>query len=829
MRINGGILGPVNTTSNVSADGVWSLPEHLLKVEGNAWTSTGFSSGDLNYYARKQVRNLNGRFNVEDTESNPTAFRFSIDGTKLYVLGSIADRIFQYTLLEPYNLDTAFYSGSSLSITAQEPGPTGLAFDTTGSNAYITGTTRSNVIQYSLSVPWDIATGTFSANYYIPESPTGVTFSPNGTFMYVCFNTGDNVRQYTLSESWNVASATYDSVFFYIGGQETAPQDVILNSDGSSLYITGTGSDRVRQYNLSESYNVASASLFASSDILTEINSQAIDFRPDQSYLYVLGSTLKSILSYELSDPSNVATAVAIASVNTFSVASQDSAPTALRFNQDGTKMYMLRSTNSRVYTYNLSTPWDPGTATFESNTSTIINEVGGTSTYTGLYVSPLEDYIIIGDQTTRNVYRYSIPNPGNVSSALVTSRVGSQTLSLASFNFFSITGVSAKPDGNFLYVVDGQTDRVAQFRLVSPWNFNGATSNAANLSISAFSLNPGGLDISPTGDKILIPDSSYIYQVDLKNPWENTTGSLEAAFLSTSYASSPRGIALSGDGSRMYTISQSDDKVYTFSLPDSGSFILRPSNISNLPYLLNFDTTITGLKFSPTGNSLYLVGSTGDNVYQLSLSEPWNTKTLYSTNKRFNVTTQEGTPTDLTFSTDGTKMYIIGSAGDEVNEYSLSTPWDISTASFVGLFSVSTQDNSPEAISFKPDGTRMYIVGNQKDNVSQYTLSTPWSVNTASYDSQFYYVGNRISTPHSLEFNDLGTRMYIIDNSVSRLFQFELSESWNVATATFEGVSANLRHYDTSIQGVTFNNDYTKIYFPGTVTEKLYEVYVGP
>jgi hypothetical protein len=39
--------------------------------------------------------------------------------------------------------------------------------------------------------------------------------------------------------------------------------------------------------------------------------------------------------------------------------------------------------------------------------------------------------------------------------------------------------------------------------------------------------------------------------------------------------------------------------------------------------------------------------------------------------------------------------MYVIGSVGDDVNEYDLSTAWDISTASYLQNFFVGTQEKS--------------------------------------------------------------------------------------------------------------------------------------
>jgi hypothetical protein len=52
-------------------------------------------------------------------------------------------------------------------------------------------------------------------------------------------------------------------------------------------------------------------------------------------------------------------------------------------------------------------------------------------------------------------------------------------------------------------------------------------------------------------------------------------------------------------------------------------------------------------------------------------------------------VSAQETQPDDVAFNTDGTKMFIVGRNGDDVNEYTLSTGFDVSTASFIDSFSV--------------------------------------------------------------------------------------------------------------------------------------------
>ena len=65
--------------------------------------------------------------------------------------------------------------------------------------------------------------------------------------------------------------------------------------------------------------------------------------------------------------------------------------------------------------------------------------------------------------------------------------------------------------------------------------------------------------------------------------------------------------------------------------------------------------------------------------------------------------------------------MYVIGLTGDDVNEYNLSTAWDISTASYLQNFSVVSEETSPSGVFFKPDGLKMYIIGNVRDAVWSY------------------------------------------------------------------------------------------------------------
>jgi len=88
-----------------------------------------------------------------------------------------------------------------------------------------------------------------------------------------------------------------------------------------------------------------------------------------------------------------------------------------------------------------------------------------------------------------------------------------------------------------------------------------------------------------------------------------------------------------------------------------------------------------------------------------------------------FDVSQQDGNPVGLTFKPDGSQMYVAGEGNANVYQYSLSTAFDVSTASFVRSFDVSSQDRNPKGIAFKPDGSHLYVTGSSNDNVYQYVV----------------------------------------------------------------------------------------------------------
>jgi DNA-binding beta-propeller fold protein YncE len=233
-------------------------------------------------------------------------------------------------------------------------------------------------------------------------------------------------------------------------------------------------------------------------------------------------------------------------------------------------------------------------------------------------------------------------------------------------------------------------------------------------------------------------------------------------------------------------------------------------------------ETSPEALFFKPDGAKMYVLGATGDDVNEYDLSIAWDISTA-SYVQNFSVASEELGPSGLFFKPDGSKMYITGFDGDDVNEYDLSAAWDVSTASFLQNFSVSGQDTAPRGLFFKPDGTKMYVSGTTNDAVFEYSLSIAWGISTASYVQSFSVV-TQDNAPEDVSFNPDGDKMYIVGDQANRVYEYDLSTAWDISTATYNSISFGVGTQETSPNGVFFKSDGSKMYVVGSGTDTIYQ-----
>ena len=235
---------------------------------------------------------------------------------------------------------------------------------------------------------------------------------------------------------------------------------------------------------------------------------------------------------------------------------------------------------------------------------------------------------------------------------------------------------------------------------------------------------------------------------------------------------------------------------------------------------------------FGDSGSKLYVNAYEVNygNIYQYNLSTAYQLSTATYSGNSLDVYSTENTVRGISFKTDGTKMYIIGISGDEVQTYNLSTAWDLSTATSAGeTFNVNSgiaNQTAPSDVNFKPDGTTMWTTCYATDKLVEWSLSTAWNVTTASYVRDIVLTSSHnLPDPEFSRWNSDGTKLFVGTYPSDGFTEFSASTAYRIDTLTktdtinfSTGNTDNIYSFDISSDGQYF--------FVGGISERTIEKY---
>lgn len=174
----------------------------------------------------------------------------------------------------------------------------------------------------------------------------------------------------------------------------------------------------------------------------------------------------------------------------------------------------------------------------------------------------------------------------------------------------------------------------------------------------------------------------------------------------------------------------------------------------------------------------------------------------------------------DFTFSPDGTNLYAVVSSGTtNVSQYTLSTPWNITTATLVGNFAFATEP-TPTGIAFHPSGNYYFVTGTTNAKVTRYNVSSSWNVATSIMGSNVSVITDT-PNPRCLRFSPDGMNLYVATTTRTSISQYSLSNAWDISTTTYLQNVAII--YETGLSGFTFLEDGSKMYATGTTMDNIY------
>lgn len=229
------------------------------------------------------------------------------------------------------------------------------------------------------------------------------------------------------------------------------------------------------------------------------------------------------------------------------------------------------------------------------------------------------------------------------------------------------------------------------------------------------------------------------------------------------------------GNGAGL-TFGNNDTKLY---IADSGLPGVReynlavPGDISTASYVGAYDTSgldsgISCVRFKTDGTKMYVFAGPTERIYQLSLSPAWDATSASSDSKSL-TTTEVVSNADFYINNDGDKLWALDSSDEEVHQYVLGTPWDMSTASYDSQFKdVTSESSGMIGLYFSDDEDVMFTISSTSNRVYQYTLGTPGEVSTAVYDTQYYEFNDDYfdGSPQGFAFTSDGKKVAMITSS---------------------------------------------------------------
>ena len=251
-------------------------------------------------------------------------------------------------------------------------------------------------------------------------------------------------------------------------------------------------------------------------------------------------------------------------------------------------------------------------------------------------------------------------------------------------------------------------------------------------------------------------------------------------------------------------------------------------------------DTQPRGIAFNNDGTKMFIVGDQGNDInsYTLSTGFDLSTRTFDDINGNgtgFDVSGQDLTPQYIKFNNDGTKMFISGNTGKDINSYTLSTGFDLSTATFDDIngngtgFDISDQDVQTRGIAFNNDGTIMYYLGNLDDDLNVYTLSTGFDLSTATFndingDGSGFDISGQVTVPRGITFNNDGTKMFIVGDVGNDINSYTLSVGFDLTSTVTHVGKFVVTDQETNPQGIAFNTTGTKMFIVGNAGDDINE-----
>jgi len=819
--------------TGISSKGAWDVNATASNYElHNTAYDTTLAKGSISVTSDVSGSSYDSvTFSVASQQGDPQGCTFGDNGYKLYVAGKQPQAVHQYNLTTAYDLSTASYASKVLSTSANSNNTRAVEFKSDGTVAYVMDDQGGQLLIYNLSTAWDISTAGSPTAFGLSANGRGIAFKPDGTKFY--FGSNTDVKEYTLSTAWDTSTATLTHTASGITATELA--EIALSSDGSRLYILNRNGNNIEDYTLSTAYDLSTVSSQVStfSTASQDSDEQGIMLNGDDSKIYMIGKTNDLIYQY-----TNSTTATDALVLGTGSFASTD---VGKRIQGNGGDV-ILTSTAGAYDTTGGSDFTDTSTIASGSWTMHGLQSAGASSGLTlASYINTVPNAggsteFDAGSDRIQLLNSFNLNQTQDFTIEVFTKPINGESgvIVASDFDGTAATGVTSGTNQQLLRIYQGKgytyldgTNLIGTTLLADDtWHHlalvrnystvtlyvNGVAEATGTYSPAIYVNQISGLGWTSVLEPLIGQIAQLRYVIGAQVYTSNFT--VPTAPLSTHSSGDTKLLLFQGDNLTEQLTNNGTESSYAY---DSGT---TKTFLSDNPF-----TTVIGVPTSQYHIAATNSGGQIDTAFWTDINSMTADQSLGDGEAYYAVSTDDRTTWSVAKASDGVRPIVRNNAGTwQYNSDGGSVVNSLSAATYNNKSYTSSQTSNQQDVVLKPDGTKMYILDGATVTAYQYSLSTSYDVSTATYDSVSFSFSSQASDPYGITFNNTGTKLYMIANGSDDVFQYSLSTAYDISTATYDNVSFDATSQQTGPIAITFNNDGTKMYITGWYGDDIYQ-----
>ena len=273
---------------------------------------------------------------------------------------------------------------------------------------------------------------------------------------------------------------------------------------------------------------------------------------------------------------------------------------------------------------------------------------------------------------------------------------------------------------------------------------------------------------------------------------------------------------------------------------------------------------TTIDVAFNDVGTRMFTLNNNTDDIFQYQLDQPYDLNTYnYIKTLQHDIDVQiidgtgaivggvneETSPTGFTFSSDGDKVFVIGTTRDSITQIPLSSSYDIGSAyafnntvwKSISLNEGSFNEDTPGGCHFNKEGDAFYFMGRTTGTMYQINCSGSFDVHSRTTSQSVDVLGpltdaegvSSISS-YGFSFNPDGDKMILTTNEISgvgqsnHVYLWHLETPFDISTLVYSGYSSSLSQGDPTLNYSTrnaFNIQWEEVLSPEGLDTRIFSV----